>query len=77
LERLRDQAKKSVVLHQRRAGTAQIELAPVNDVEALLHVWAAAKKQRKDYSKQVFMRAVLTRTPARYKVIAAVTEATD
>jgi hypothetical protein len=54
LERLLDQAKKSVVLHQRRARTPQIELAPVNDVEALLHVCAATKKQRKDCGKQGF-----------------------
>jgi hypothetical protein len=41
-------------LDQGRVGTAQIELALVNDVERLFHVCAATKKQHKDYGKQVF-----------------------
>jgi phage gp16-like protein len=39
---------------KRRAGTAQIKLAPVNDVEVPSHVCAATKQQRKDYGKQGF-----------------------
>jgi catechol 2,3-dioxygenase-like lactoylglutathione lyase family enzyme len=51
---------------KRRAGTAQIKVAPVDDAEALLHVSAATNKQGKGCGKQVFVRAVRTRTLARF-----------
>ncbi len=44
-------SKKIGCLASKKCRTAQIKLALVNDVEALLHVCAATKEQRKDYGK--------------------------